>query len=477
MSTHILIIGGGPGGYTAAIRAAQLGANVTLIERDEIGGTCLNRGCIPTKTLYRSAEAARIIREAGTLGLETGPFGVDGAALKSRCDAVVSQLRSGIEKLVEDNGIRLIRGTASFLDSKTIRVCCPDGTAEKFTPDRIIIAAGSKPSRLGIPGEDLPGVINSDQLLSMDSVPESMVVLGGGVISVEFATIYAALGTKVDILIRKPVVLRKMDSDIAKRFSTSLKRKGVTLHGNAAIQRIEATDNGMLRVVAAGKAGDITLEARHVLMALGRDPMLEGMALECSGVTYSKKGIPVDAFLQTNVPGIYAIGDIIGDIMLAHWAAYQGTRAVEHAMDIAQHDPHPGPQVIPDCTFTFPEIASAGLSEEDAREKFGEGIKTSKFLFAANGKALALGETEGFVKVVADPEGHLIGVHIMGPHASDLIHEGVLAIRSRLKSEDFHSLIHAHPTLSEALHEAILGLSGEAIHVSPAKPSAAQTMK
>lgn len=470
MSTHILIIGGGPGGYTAAIRAAQLGAAVTLVERDQIGGTCLNRGCIPTKTLYRSAEAARIISEAHTLGLETGPMRVDGAVLKSRCDNVVLQLRTGIEKLIADNAITLLRGNAAFLDSKTVQVSLPDGTTQDITPDRIIIATGSKPSQLGIPGEDLPGVMNSDQLLAMDSVPESMVVLGGGVISVEFATIYAALGTKVDILIRKPIVLRKMDSDIAKRFSTSLKRKGVTLHGNAAIQRIEAAEDGNLRVVAAGKDGEMTLKARHVLMAMGRDPLLTGLGLECSGVSYTEQGISVNAHLQTNIPEIYAIGDVIGGIMLAHWAAYQGTQAVEHALAMNHPDPHGGPQVVPDCTFTFPEIASAGLSEEEALEKYGEGIKTSKFLFAANGKALALGETEGFVKVVADPAGYLIGVHIMGPHASDLIHEGVLAIRTQLRAKDFHTLIHAHPTLSEALHEAILGLEGEAIHVSPPKP-------
>lgn len=469
MSTHILIIGGGPGGYTAAIRGAQLGAKVTLVERDQVGGTCLNRGCIPTKTLYRSAEAAHILKEAASLGLEAGPLRVDGRALKDRCDTVVSQLRGGIEKLLADNSIRLIRGTGTFKDSRTVEVTLLDGSIETIRPDKIIIATGSKPSLLGIPGEDLPGVISSDQLLAMDKVPESMVVLGGGVISVEFATIYAALGTQVDILIRKPVVLRKMDSDIAKRFSSSLKRKGVNLHGNAAIQRIERTDNGLLRVVAAGKTGELTLESAYVLMALGRDPLLEGLGLDNTGMVFSEKGIPVDDTLQTSILGVYAIGDVIGDIMLAHWAAYQGTLAVEHALGIPHHDPHPGPQVVPDCTFTFPEIASAGLSEEDAREQYGDGIKTSKFLFAANGKALALGETEGFVKVVADPAGHLIGVHIMGPHASDLIHEGVLAIRQQLKATDFHTLIHAHPTLSEALHEAILGLNDEAIHVSPGK--------
>lgn len=466
---HILIIGGGPGGYTAAIRGAQLGARVTLVERDLVGGTCLNRGCIPTKALYRSAEAAHILRHASALGLETGTVTVNGRVLKERCDAVVSQLRSGIEKLVADNGIDLIRGNAEFVDSKNVKVTAKDGTERNLQADVIIIATGSKPSRLGIPGEDLSGAITSDELLAMDKVPQSMVVLGGGVISVEFATIYAALGTKVSILIRKPVVLRKLDADIAKRFSISLKKKGVELINNAAIRSLEALPGGGLRVLAEGKAGEIAIEAETVLMALGRDPNTDGLALDKAGILQSKGAVCTDGALQTNIPGIYAIGDVTGGIMLAHWAAHQGVQAVEHALGKAHEDPHKGPQIVPDCTFTFPEISTAGLSEEEAREIHGEGVRTSRFPFAANGKAMTLGETEGFVKIVAAPEGTLLGVHIMGPHASDLIHEGVLAIRSAMKASDFRTIIHAHPTLSEAFHEAVLGIEQEAIHLSPVK--------
>lgn len=469
MQKHILIIGGGPGGYTAAIRAAQLGAKVTLVEQDQVGGTCLNRGCIPTKALYRSAEAARTLREAAHLGLKAVETVVDGQALKQRCDTVVTQLRSGIEKLVADNGITLLRGHAAFENAGSVSVALTDGTAVSVTADAIVIATGSKPSALGIPGEDLPGVMTSDDLLALDSVPESMVVLGGGVISVEFATIYAAFGTRVSILIRKPVVLRKMDADIAKRFSTSLKKKGVELCANAAIRSIERNEAGGLRVLADGKNGEVALEAETVLMALGRDPNTDGLCLEKAGVLTRGGAVLVDGDLQTNVPGIYAIGDVLGGIMLAHWAAHQGVEAVERILGHHAADPHPGPVVVPDCTFTFPEIASAGLSEEEAREVHGEAVRTSRFLFAANGKALALGETEGFVKVVADGEGKLLGVHIMGPHASDLIHEGVLALRAGMKATDFRTVIHAHPTLSEAFHEAVLGLENEAIHLSPPK--------
>lgn len=469
---HILIIGGGPGGYTAAIRAAQLGARVTLIERDHVGGTCLNRGCIPTKTLYRSAEAAHTIHGAADLGLDATLNGIDGKALKSRCDTVVTQLRGGIEKLIADNAIHLLRGNGAFVDEKTVQVTAEDGSEQRITPDAIIIATGSKPSRLGIPGEDLPGVITSDELLAMDSIPKSMVVLGGGVISVEFATIYAALGTQVSILIRKAVVLRKLDADIAKRFSTSLRKKGVTLINNAAIQSIEQTQEGRLRVVADGKTGEVAAEAETVLMALGRDPNIEGLGLENTAVRVEKGAVPVDDNLLTNVPGIYAIGDVTGGIMLAHWAAHQGIAAVEHALGLMHEDALKGPTVVPDCTFTFPEISTVGLSEEEARAIYGEGVRTSRFQFAANGKALALGESEGFVKIVASPEGVLVGVHIMGPHASDLIHEGVLALRCGLKASDFRTVIHAHPTLSEAFHEAVLGIVNEAIHVTPPKTRA-----
>lgn len=467
MSKHVVVIGGGPGGYTAAIRAAQLGAKVTLIEKDLVGGTCLNRGCIPTKTLYRTAEILSHFEHASTFAIQA-PAGaaVDPEALKGRCNQVSTQLREGIEQLIRANAIEYLKGSAEFLSPKELSVTLKDQSQVNLTPSVIIIATGSVPTVLPIPGADLEGVITSDELLQMDTLPKSMAIVGGGVIGVEFAMIYNTFGTEVSIMEYFPNLINNVDSDIAKRFTQSMKRKGITSHTAVAVEKIEKAESGLLTVHMNGKKGPLRVEAEKVLLATGRKPYFEGLGLSEAGIEHTPKGIVVAPTYQTNQSHIYAIGDVTGGVMLAHWAAHQGLTAVEHALDVHPHLDRP---VIPGCIFTFPEIATVGMTEDEAKEAFDNKHQTSKFMFGANGKALSLGEGEGFVKVVADDHGVVVGMHIMGPRASDLIHEGVIAIEKRMKAADFKPMVHAHPTLSESVYEAILGLDNEAIHMAPTK--------
>lgn len=467
MSKHIVVIGCGPGGYTAAIRAAQLGAKVTLVEKDLVGGTCLNRGCIPTKTLYRTAEILTHFEHASTFAIQTtADATVDPAALRARCDQVSTQLREGIEQLIRANAIEYFQGSAKLSGPKAVVITLEDQSEITISPDVIIIATGSVPTVLLIPGADLDGVITSDDLLKMDTLPKSLAIVGGGVIGVEFAMIYNTFGTEVSLMEYFPNLINTVDSDIAKRFTQSMKRKGITAHTAVAVEKIEASEKGLLTVHMTGKKGALSVQAEKVLLATGRKPYFEGLGLTEAGIEHTAKGIGVSPSYQTNLPHIYAIGDVTGGVMLAHWAAHQGLTAVEHALDAHPHLERPA---IPGCIFTFPEIATVGMTEDEAKEAFGGNHQTAKFMFGANGKALSLGEGEGFVKVVADDQGVVVGMHIMGPHASDLIHEGVIAIEQKMTAKDFKPLVHAHPTLSESVYEAILGLNNEAIHMAPLK--------
>lgn len=467
MIKHLVVIGGGPGGYTAAIRGAQLGAKVTLIEKDLVGGTCLNRGCIPTKTLYRTAEILSHFKHASTFAINTtSESSVDSAALKQRCDQVSTQLREGIEQLIRANAIDYLQGTAMLSSPTEVAVTLADQSKILLQADVTLIATGSVPTIIPIPGAELEGVITSDELLKMDYLPKSMAIVGGGVIGVEFATIYNAFGTDIQVVEVFPNLLNTLDGDIAKRFTASVKRKGITAHTAVTVERIEAGDDGLLTVHMNGKKGALSIQAEKVLLATGRKPFITGLGLAEVGIEHSPRGIVVNSAYQTTLPNVYAVGDVIGGVMLAHWAAHQGITAVEHALGA---DPHLDEPAIPGCIFTFPEIATVGMTEEESKTAFEGKQQTSKFMFGANGKALALGEGEGFVKVVADDQGVIVGMHIMGPHASDLIHEGVIAIEKRMTAESFKPMVHAHPTLSESVYEAILGLNNEAIHMAPTK--------
>lgn len=467
MSNDIVIIGGGPGGYVAAIRAAQLGAKVSLIEEREIGGTCLNRGCIPTKALYTNAEILSTLKNIDSYGIQVDSFGIDVEKIQSRKQAVVDQLVGGIEKLIKVHGVNLLRGRGRIQDKNTVLVTLNDGGEEVLTTKNIIIATGSEPSIPNIPGADLDGVITSDDILNFKEVPKRLAVAGSGVIGIEFAYIFNALGSEVSVI--SSTLLKRTDKDIVKRLPSILKKQGIKLYDEVRAKEITKGENGLV-IKAKSKKDDkkdeIVIEADYLLMASGRGPILEGLNLDEIGVEYDNDGIKVNEHFETNVEGIFAIGDVIGGIMLAHVASHEGIHAVEHIMGVtstARQD------VVPDCIFINPQIAYVGITEQRAKEK-GLDYKVSKFMFGANGKALAMGESEGFVKVISNGEDDkIIGVHIMGPHASDLIHEGALAIANNLNAKDIANTIHAHPTLGEAFSEAVLGLNNEAIHMAPSK--------
>lgn len=462
---NIAVIGAGPGGYVAAIRGAQLGANIYLIEsgKQGIGGTCLNRGCIPTKTYFRNAEIMTNIKRSEEFGIKVDNYSLDGKVLQERKNKVVSQLKGGIETLIKSyENIELINGNASIKDKNTIIVQCDNGEEREIAIDNIVIATGSEPTMTETKGVELEGVITSDDLLDMEEIPETLIVVGAGVIGVEFASIYNGLGSNVILLASR--MLKNADMEVRKRITPYLKRQGIDVYMDIRAKEI-IKEGDKLRVVAKYKTKDKEVEVvgDKVLIASGRGAVVEGLNLDGVGIEYNHKGIHVNDDFETNIEGIYAIGDVndVG-IQLAHVASSQGIYVMEKLMGL---EPEINLDVYPNCVFCLPEVAHVGLTEEEAKEK-GIDYKSSKFLFGANGKALTLGETDGFIKVLADDNNKIIGVHIIGPHANDLIHEGALAIANELNVGHIAKTIHAHPTLSEAFAEATLGLNDQAIHMA-----------
>ncbi len=454
----LIIIGGGPGGYVAAIRARQLGMTVALVERDAFGGTCLTRGCIPTKAYYRNALAMKDILACQAFNIQVENVSFDMAGAKQRKDRIVNGLVTGLEKLIQSHGVEKIKGEAALLNKNTVLV-----NGEELQGRNILLASGSIPSYLPIPGSDLPGVINSDQLLDLNSVPARLSIIGGGVIGLEFACIFKSLGSEVTVFEYMPELLNTMDRELGKRLRVFMKKQQIAIHTATTVEKI-ATQAGALKISAGGKNGLVENLADIILVAAGRKACTAGLNLEALGIAMDKSGfIQVDSCFSTNVEGIYAIGDVIGGPMLAHVASEEGIVAIEKmaGIDTAMHY-----HAVPACVFTFPEIASVGLSEEEAKSQ-GIEYRTGKFPFAANGKALTLGETDGMVKVLADLDNVIIGVHIIGPHASDLIMEGTMMVKNRMKSTDISHTIHPHPTLSEAIMEAVQDVRGQAIHLAP----------
>lgn len=465
MTKDIIIIGAGPGGYVAAIRAAQLGANVYLIEDREVGGTCLNRGCIPTKAYFRNAEIYSNIKRSEEFGITVDDVQINGKALQDRKKKIVSQLVKGIETLISSyDNIEFIDGRASLVDKNTVKVKLKDGETKEIKADNIVIATGSKPTMTETKGVELDGVITSDDLLEMEEIPETLIVVGAGVIGVEFASIYNGLGSNVVLLASR--MLKNADMEIRRRITPLLKKRGVDVYMDIRAKEI-IKDGDKLKVIAKYKKKDKEVEVvgDKVLIASGRGPVVEGLNLDEVGIVYTHKGIEVNEHFETNVEGIYAIGDVnnVG-IQLAHVASSQGVYVVERIMGLESKI---NLDVYPNCVFCFPEVAHVGLTEEEAKEKKIE-YKVSKFMFGANGKALTLGESDGLVKVISSrKDNKILGVHIIGPHANDLIHEGALAISNGLTVDHIANTIHAHPTLSEAFYEAVLGINEAAIHIAP----------
>ena len=465
----IAVIGGGPGGYVAAIRAAQLGAHVALIEKERVGGMCLNWGCIPTKALVHQAELFTEIKRAGEFGIDVGgPIGVNFARMMARKAEVVETLVSGVEALVRNHKIDLYPGVGTILEPSRVRVAPsvyhPDTAPAEVRAKKLIIATGSMPVAVPIPGHDLPGVVNARGLLDIREQPKSLVVIGASVVGVEFASIFAALGTQVTLLGRK-TFLKDVDDQLAKRYRAMLARQGVKVEIGIEFKRIVQTDTGRLRVEYERAGQPLAAEGDLVLSSTGHAPFTAELGLENVGVAVERGAIRVNEYLETSVPGIYAIGDVTGIFMLAHVASHQGIAAVHNALGRREAMDY---RVVPNCVFTMPEIAGVGLTEAQAR---AEGIDyvASRFPFNINGRALGMGATEGQVRMIAErgPDGkggRVLGVHIMGPHASDLIAEAALAMRLGATAVDIAHTIHAHPTLPEAMMEAAMGLDEGSIH-------------
>lgn len=452
----LLVIGGGPGGYVAAIRAAQLGLKVTLIEKDSLGGTCLNRGCIPTKAYFQNAGVLKILQNSLDYNISVDNISFDLKGAKERKDTIVNNLISGVKQLLKTNGVEVINGIASFVDAKTITV-----NGETITADNIIIATGSIPATPPIKGIEAKNVITSDEILELTEVPKRLAIIGGGVIGLEFAGIFNAFGSEVTVFEYMPTILNGIDSEIAKRMNIFLKRQGITLHASTSVEEILARDAN-LTVKAQGKKDLVEIDADYVLVASGRKPCTKELNLDKIGLVTENSFIKVDSNMKTNIEGIYAIGDVIGGPMLAHVASEEGIAVVESIA--SNQDASFNHHAIPSCIFTFPEIATVGLSEEEAKAQ-NINYRVGKFPFSANGKAMTLGETDGLVKVMADENDLIIGVHIIGPHASDLILEGLVLVQNKLTTKEVIGTIHPHPTLGETIAEAILDINSQAIHL------------
>ena len=459
MSTYdIGIIGGGPGGYVAAIKAAQLDGTVCLIEKGEWGGTCLNRGCIPTKTLFAVANLATQIQDASAFGVHvSGEATIDYTQVLTHKTSVVQQLEGGIAKLLKANGVDVLKGTAQLTDRNTIVVNKPDGTTEQVHAKNVIIATGSEPAEPPIFEIDEEQILTTTGILNLTELPESLLIVGGGVSGCEFASIFNALGCRVTILELLPTILATEDIQVIRHIQLFMKRKGITIHTGAKLTHVKKSDEQVTAVLESGEE----LTAQKMLVSIGRRYNTERIGLEKVGVRTEGGKIVVDAQMRTNVQGIYSVGDVASRYLLAHVASAEGKVAAQNCIgDSVEMDY----QVIPWCVFTLPEIGHAGMTEKEATAE-GYEVKIGRFPYAASGKALGLRETDGFVKTVADADsGDILGVHIVGAHASTLIHEAAVALRLGATAKDIAHTVHAHPTLSEMIMESAEAVDGKAIH-------------
>ena len=465
----IIIIGAGPGGYETALLAARRGVEVVLVESGPVGGTCLNEGCIPTKSFCKNAEVVDGLKEAHEYGVIGVSYSFDFSKVVERKNAVVAQLRSGVEGLLSHKNITLVRGKASFKDAHTVAVVpaeLSDEGAEaeqEFSADCIIIATGSVSASLPIPGADLPGILTSREILDIEEVPKRLCVIGGGVIGLEFASVFRSFGSEVTVLEYCKDILPRFDTDLAKRLKQSLGKRGIEINTQAQVTSVSETA-GEYVVSYTRKGKEESVIADKVLMAVGRRANVGSLNLADAGVEFTPRGVAVNEFMQTNVPHIYAIGDINGKMMLAHAATFQGIVALDHIMGLENEIDL---SVMPAAVFTSPEAASVGLTEDECKEA-GIPVKCLKSFFRANGKAVTMGETDGFCKLVvaAEPKegqdapyepGRILGCHMYGPHSSDIIQEACALISRKATLSQFCSIIHTHPTLAEVLQSAVHG--------------------
>lgn len=462
INADITIIGGGPGGYVAAIQAGKLGANVILIEKEKLGGTCLNWGCIPTKCFVRSAEVYDNLKEAEKYGLYAENVSVNIKKVVQRKDMIVGQLVEGIGYLLEKNNVKVLKGTGEIIDKETVYV--KEGRVETTIKTKnIIIATGSETAAIPIPGVDNKNVMTSSDALRLDELPKRLVIVGGGIIGMEFAFIFNSFGVDVSVVEYLDNILAILDDDVCDEITQIAKEKGIKIHTASKVENILESENGECIVSFSKDEVKKYICADKVLMAVGRKPFLGALHIEELGIELNdnKRGIKVNDKMQTSIPNIYAIGDVTDKIQLAHVASHQGIIAVKNIMG---EDIDMDYSVVPSAIFTKPEIAVVGISEKDAKEK-GIDIEVGKFPFAANGKALTLGESRGFVKIIKEKStGKVIGGVIIGPHATDLIAEVTLAVKNGLTVEQIIETIHAHPTTAESIHEGALASEGGALH-------------
>jgi dihydrolipoamide dehydrogenase len=456
----LIVIGSGPGGYVAAIRAAQLGMRVAVVEKDpKFGGTCLHRGCIPTKALLHTAGLFDEVRRAAEFGVEVADPTLDLEAAHAYKNRVVDKSARGIEYLFKKNEIEGIHGRGWLLGANDVAVEGDDGTAT-YTADNVLIATGSVPREVPVAAIDGERVLDSDHILELGRVPESLVVLGAGAVGTEFASVFASFGSRVTVVEMLPRLLPIEDEEVSKELARAFRKRGIKSLTGTRLAAVETTEGG-LRLALEGDGEP--LEAEMLLVAVGRAPVTDGLGLDEVGVETDKGYIKVDERMRTSVEGVYAIGDVVETPWLAHVASAEGILAVEQ---MAGLEPRPlDYDQVPSVTYCDPEVGSVGLTEAEARER-GHQVEVGKFPFSASTKAAILGKAGGFVKVVRDTRyDELLGVHIIGPHATDLIAEACVALRVESTTEELFRAIHAHPTLSEAMAEAAHAANGHAIHI------------
>jgi dihydrolipoamide dehydrogenase len=462
----VLYLGAGPAGYVSAIRAAQLGLTVGVVEKDKPGGVCVNIGCIPTKALLHSAEVINLFRHAKDLGITTGEISTDYGVAMKRSRRVAEQNSKGVEFLFRKNKIELVRGTGTLLKGMKIAVKAADGgTVELTAKQAIVVATGSRPKDLPQIGLtiDRKAMISSDEALFLEAAPKTLAVVGAGAVGCEFADVFNAFGTQVTLLEVLPRILPVEDAEMSDAVARAFKKRGIAVFAGAAISKVEKGKDGVAITFTAGDKTQ-TVKVEKVLIATGRAPITEGLGLEAAGVKLTDRGyIQIDPLLKTTAPGIYAIGDVAGPPLLAHKGSREGMVVAEA---IAGRSPQPIDYTgVPGATYCHPEVASIGLTEERCKEQKLDYV-VGRFPFSANGRARTAGETEGLVKIIRGKKyGEILGAHIAGPHATELIHELVVARANEYTVEEIELAIHAHPTLSEAVAEAALDAMGRVIEI------------